>query len=159
MQTNHDSLIGKTLRGKYQVISKLAQGGQGNIYDAKDITSSIDKRYIVKQFAPTYESGSQLQKAQELFNQEAIILQKLGSHTQIPQIFDYFTENSQFFLVQEFIDGQNLQQELDQKKYLTESATIEILQDILRVLQFVHQNNYIHRDLKPSNLIRNQCDR
>ena len=159
MQTNQNSLIGKTLRGKYQVTSKLAQGGQSNIYYAKDITSSIDKRYIVKQFAPIYESDSQLQKAKELFNREAIILQKLGSHSQIPQIFDYFAEKEQFFLVQEFVDGQNLQQELDDKKYLTEAETIDILRDILGVLRFVHLNHYIHRDIKPSNLIRNKCDR
>ncbi len=100
METNEDSLRGKTLRGKYQIIDKLAgevQGGQGNIYYAKDITSSIDKKYIVKQFSPRYNSDSQLEVAKRLFMQEATILQKLGSHSQIPHIFDYFAEQGHFF--------------------------------------------------------------
>ena len=153
--------MGNTLRGKYQLIDGLpgeVQGGQGTIYYAKDITSSIDKIYIVKQFTPRYDSDYQLQVAKRLFIQEARILQKLGSHSQIPQIFDYFEEKEQFFLVQELIEGQNLKQELDEKRYLTESETIDILKDSLEVLNFVHQNKYIHRDIKPSNLIRNKHD-
>ena len=153
--------MGNTLRGKYQLIDGLpgeVQGGQGTIYYAKDITSSIDKIYIVKQFTPRYDSDFQLQVAKRLFIQEAKILQKLGSHSQIPQIFDYFEENEQFFLVQELIEGHNLKQELDDKKYFTQSEIIDILKDALEVLYFVHQNNYIHRDIKPSNLIRNKYD-
>ncbi len=61
--------------------------------------------------------------------------------------------------MQEFIDGQNLKQELDKKQQFTESETIELLKDTLKVLDFVHQNKYIHRDIKPSNLIRNKYDR
>ena len=150
-----------TLRGKYQLIDGVpgkVQGGQGTIYYARDITSSIDKTYIVKQFTPRYDNDYQLQVAKRLFIQEAKILQKLGSHSQIPQIFDYFEEDEQFFLVQELIDGKNLQQELEEKQYLTESETINLLKDTLEVLNFVHQNNYIHRDIKPSNLIRNKYD-
>ena len=150
-----------TLRDKYQLIDGLpggVKGGQGTIYYVKDITSSIEKIYIVKQFTPRYYNDYQLQVAKRLFIQEAKILQKLGSHSQIPQIFDYFEEKEQFFLVQELIEGQNLKQELDDKKYLTESETIDILKDVLEVLHFVHQNNYIHRDIKPSNLIRNKHD-
>ncbi len=150
-----------TLRGKYQLIDGVpgeVQGGQGTIYYAKDITSSIEKIYIVKQFTPRYDNDFQLQVAKRLFIQEATILQKLGSHSQIPQIFDYFEENEQFFLVQELIEGQNLKQELDDKKYFNQSETIDILKDALEVLNFVHQNNYIHRDIKPSNLIRNKYD-
>jgi eukaryotic-like serine/threonine-protein kinase len=93
-----------------------------------------------------------------LFEQEAKILQQLGSHSQIPQILDYFAENEQFYLVQEWIDGQNLKQELKIKQTLTEKETINLLQDVLEILNFVHQNNYIHRDIKPENLIRNKYD-
>lgn len=149
------------LRGKYQLIECRGEipGGQETIYYAKDITSSTDQIYLLKQFTPRYNYDCQFQAAKRLFIQEAQILQKLGTHTQIPQIFDYFEENEQFFLVQELIEGQNLQQELEEKKHLTESETVALLKDALEVLQFVHQNNYIHQDLKPSNFIRNKYDR
>jgi eukaryotic-like serine/threonine-protein kinase len=162
MQTNEASLVGTTLRNKYyinEVLGADIQGGQGKIYLAKDTTASIEKRYIVKQFSPNYQETSLLEVGKRLFEQEAKILQKLGSHSQIPQILDYFEENKQFFLVQEWINGQNLNQELNSKQRLTESETIALLKDVLGVLSFVHQNDCIHRDIKPANLIRNIYDR
>ena len=149
------------LRGKYQVIECIREeipGGQETVYYVKDITSSTDQIYLLKQFTLKYDYDCQFQAAKSLFIQEAQILQKLGSHAQIPQIFDYFEENEQFFLVQELIEGQNLKQELEEKKHLTESEAIALLKDTLEILQFVHQNHYIHRDLKPSNFIRNKYD-
>jgi eukaryotic-like serine/threonine-protein kinase len=162
MQTNENSLVGKTLRNKYQideVLSADIQGGQGKVYFAIDTTASIEKKYILKQFTPNYNDTFFLEVGSRLFKQEAKILQRLGSHSQIPQILDYFEENEQFFLVQEWIDGQNLQQEINSKQHLTETETIDLLKDVLEVLSFVHQNNCIHRDIKPANLIRNKYDR
>jgi eukaryotic-like serine/threonine-protein kinase len=160
MEASKNSLVGQTLRDKYQIIDRLStQGGQATVYYAQDLSSSIDKIYIVKEFTPKYDDEFQFKVGKRLFKQEAKILQRLGSHSQISQIFDYFEELGQFFLVQEFIDGNNFQQELDLKKRLTETEAIDFLKDILPVLEFVHQNNYIHRDIKPSNLIRNKVDR
>jgi len=148
------------LRDKYQIIDRVkTQGAQATVYYAKDISSLIDKIYIVKQFTPKYDDEFQFQVGKRLFQKEAEILHKLSSHSQIPQIFDYFEEQGQFFLVQEYIDGDNFQQELDDKQRITETETINFLKDILPVLEFVHQNNCIHRDIKPSNLIRNKVDR
>lgn len=161
MQTNENSIVGKTLRNRYQITNLLSadvQGGQGKVYFAKDHTAQIEKKYIVKQFIPNYKNTYLLKVGTRLFTQEAEILQKLGSHSQIPQILDYFTDNQQFFLVQEWIDGQNIQQELDSKKQLSESEVIALLRDTTEVLSFVHQNGYIHRDIKPANLIRNKYD-
>lgn len=162
MQTNKNSIVGKTLRNRYKITNLLSadiQGGQGQVYFAKDNTAQIEKKYIVKQFIPNYKNTLFLEVGTRLFTQEAEILQKLGSHSQIPQILDYFTHNKQFFLVQEWIDGQNIQQELDVKKQLSESEVVALLKDTTEVLSFVHQNGYIHRDIKPANLIRNKYDR
>ena len=155
MQTN-DNLIGKVLRDKYRIDEFLGKGGQGSVYCATDITASIDTKYAVKQFIPNYNDSFSLEVGTRLFAQEAEILQKLGKHPQIPHIYDYFSENKRFYLVQEWINGQNLRCEFASRKHFTESETIQLLQDILNVLQFVHQNGYIHRDIKPSNLIRNE---
>lgn len=155
MQTN-DNLIGKVLRDKYRIDKFLGKGGQGSVYCATDISASIDRKYAIKQFIPNYNDSFSLEVGTRLFAQESEFLQKLGKHPQIPHIYDYFTENQRFYLVQEWINGQNLRCEFNSRKHFSESEIIELLKDILTVLQFVHQNRYIHRDIKPSNLIRNE---
>ncbi|MCC0178730.1 serine/threonine protein kinase [Waterburya agarophytonicola K14] len=158
METNRDNLIGTILKGKYRIDELLAEGGQGKIYYATDLSAGIDRQYIVKQFTPNYDNDFLLNVGTRFFNQESEILQKLGRHSQIPQIFDHFEADKKFYLVQEFIEGNNLETEFASKKQLTEMELFPILKDILDVLNFVHQNNYIHRDIKPSNLIRNKYD-
>ena len=159
MQANNDSLIGKELRDKYRIDKLIAKGGQGSIYHATDISSSIDKEYVIKEFIPHYGNTYLLEVGSRLFSQESEILQKLGKHSQIPQIFDYFEADRKFYLVQELIEGENLEKELAEKQHLNETEAIALLKDILSVLNFVHLNKYIHRDIKPSNLIRSKYDR
>lgn len=93
-----------------------------------------------------------------LFDTEVEALYKLGNHEQIPKLFDRFMEAQEFYLVQEYIEGEDLTREIILGKQLPESQVMELLQDILEVLAFLHQNNIIHRDLKPSNLMRRQRD-
>jgi eukaryotic-like serine/threonine-protein kinase len=156
----NSNLINQILNHKYLITAILNDtSGQGTIYLAQDTTRSLNNDCVIKQFKQNYDNESQLQTAKRLFEQEAEVLQKLGKHSQIPQVFDYFEVEGQFFLVQEFIEGENFQQELARKQSLTEMETKELLIDVLNVLKFVHQNYYIHRDIKPSNLIRNRFDR
>ena len=159
MKTNNDSLIGTILQNKYRIEKLIAQGGQGEIYLATDISAQIDRQYIVKRFVPNYDDDYKLKVGKRLFDLESATLQKLGRHSQIPQIFDRFEADRCFYLIQELIEGENLKQEFARKKQLTELQLILILKDILDVLQFVHQHCCIHRDIKPSNLIRNKHDR
>lgn len=93
-----------------------------------------------------------------LFRQEAHSLQQLGNHPQIPRIIDFFEEENNFFLVQEFIEGKNFRQELSNTKHFDQSQIIKLLTDVLEVLNFIHESGNIHRDIKPSNLIRNRFD-
>ncbi|MEO1670608.1 MAG: serine/threonine-protein kinase [Cyanobacteria bacterium J06631_2] len=160
MSTNPEDLLGTVLRNRYRLERLLStQGGQATVYYAIDISTPLNNERIVKQFSPNYNDIEMLAIGTRLFNQESEILQKLGKHSQIPQIFDYFELDKSFYLVQELIEGQNLAQEFRAKKQLNESEVIDLLKDTLNVLRFVHQNNYIHRDIKPSNLIRNKHDR
>ncbi|MEK0187872.1 serine/threonine-protein kinase, partial [Microcoleus anatoxicus] len=89
-----------------------------------------------------------------LFHQEAAQLQILGKHPQIPELLAHFEQNGRQYLVQEFIDGKNLAQELEQKGAFTENQIRQILNDLLPVLHFVHKSKVIHRDIKPENIIR-----
>jgi tetratricopeptide (TPR) repeat protein/tRNA A-37 threonylcarbamoyl transferase component Bud32 len=113
----------------------------------------------VKQLKPRTADGDSFQAARRLFDTEAQVLYALGSHDQIPRLFAHFEENHDFFLVQEFIDGEVFCQELKGRKVFSESEVLYLLQDVLTVLEFVHQQQVIHRDIKPSNLIRRKGDR
>jgi eukaryotic-like serine/threonine-protein kinase len=153
-----ENLVGKILKQHYFLEKKLGSSGFGTTYLAKDTFSAIGGTYIVKHFSPQYTNEAQLATGICLFKQEADSLQKLGNHPQIPRIYDFFIEENDFFLVQEFIEGQNLQQELDEIQYFKQAQTIKLLTDTLEVLKFIHKAEYIHQDIKPSNLIRNRFD-
>ncbi len=154
-------MLGKTLGGRYQIVRHLGGGGFGQTYLAEDLHLPGQPLCVVKQFKPRLDDVRALQAAQRLFDMEAQALYVLGNHDQIPQLFAHFeeVEAGGFFLVQEFIEGTVLSQELQEKKRLTESEVVSLLQDVLQVLEFVHGQNVVHRDLKPSNLIRRQRDR
>ncbi|HEY9882857.1 MAG TPA: tetratricopeptide repeat protein, partial [Thermosynechococcaceae cyanobacterium] len=94
-----------------------------------------------------------------LFDSEAEALYALGNHEQIPRLFAHFGEGQDFYLVQEFIKGEVLSRELKLQPQFAEMEVIHLLQDLLTVLEFVHQQQVVHRDIKPSNLIRRESDR
>lgn len=147
------------LRGRYQIIRPLAQGGFAETYLAEDRDRPGSPICVVKRLRPQFSDPQSLQVAERLFNSEAQILEQLGrEHSQIPLLLAYFVEADEFYLVQDFIQGQNLGAELFDKKRLTEAEVIEFLHGILTVLAFVHRCNVIHRDIKPDNLIRRESD-
>lgn len=100
-----------------------------------------------------------LPEAQQRFESEVGALHRLGGHPQIPQLFDSFQENDNFYLIQEYIEGHPLSQEFAPNTQWTQEQVIEFLQDLLPVIAFVHEHNVIHRDITHSNLIRRDCAR
>ena len=150
--------IGNILVGRYKIIQQIGRGGFGVTFLAEDILRPGNPQCVVKKFKPAYTDSHVLEQGKILFDREAKNLEKLGNHEQIPRLLAHFEDNQQFYLVQEFIEGENLEQELTPGKKLSEAEVIDILQDVLQVLEFVHQNNVIHRDIKPSNLIRRKQD-
>jgi WD40 repeat protein len=141
------------LRNRYRPIKSLGGGGFGKTYLAEDI-DKLNERCVIKQFAPQVQGTASLNKATELFEQEARRLQQLGQHPQIPTLLAYFNEDNRLYLVQEFIDGQNLLKELQQQGIFNEQKVRELLLDLLEILKTVHQQKVIHRDIKPENIIR-----
>ncbi|MBN3881571.1 MAG: protein kinase [Nostoc sp. JL34] len=149
------------LRNRYQIISPLGRGGFARTYIAEDI-DKLNERCVVKQLVLSQFYGIQgsqaHKKATELFEQEAKRLKELGEHVQVPNLYAYFKEGEYLYLVQQFIEGQNLSQELKQQGVFDEAKIRYFLNDLLSVLVAIHQQQVIHRDIKPENIIRRQND-
>jgi len=148
-----------TLAGRYQIIKPLGRGGFGQTFLAKDLHLPDRPLCVIKQLKPKVSDPLTLATAKRLFDREAQTLARLGDHNQIPRLFAHFEQDDEFYLVQEFIEGQLLDREITEGTKLSESSTIALLEDILQVLVFVHEQNVIHRDIKPANLIRRSSDR
>jgi len=157
------------LRDRYLPIKLLATGGFGTAFLAIDRDTPRMRQCVVKQFQPSGNlTEDALEKARILFTQEAGVLEEIGNeHQQIPKLFAFFTitvpnlkinKSEQFFyLVQEYISGQTLEEELVEQGNFSELKILKILREILPVLQFIHDKGIIHRDIKPSNIMRH-CD-
>lgn len=147
-------MLGRTLKERYKLTRILGAGGFGQTYLAIDTQKSERSQCVVKQLRPASQDKTFLSVARRLFDTESKILEKLGDHSQIPNAIDFFEEDHEFYLVQEFVDGQSLEDEIKQVGKLTEEQAIALLKDVLPVLNFIHDNHVVHRDLKPDNLIR-----
>ncbi|MEG4111319.1 MULTISPECIES: serine/threonine-protein kinase [unclassified Microcoleus] len=159
------------LSGRYLPVRLLGQGGFGAAFLARDRYTPAMRQCVAKLLQPSVNlTPAQLKIAQTLFEREAAVLEELGNeHSQIPSLLAFFEltvtslqpgKNDQFFyLVQEFIDGKNLEDELAVKGRFSETETVEVLREILKVLDFVHSRGSIHRDIKPANIMRGKNGR
>jgi tetratricopeptide (TPR) repeat protein/tRNA A-37 threonylcarbamoyl transferase component Bud32 len=152
-------MLGNTLVGRYQIISHLGGGGFGETYVAHDTHLPGSPQCVVKKLKPQSNNTATLEIARRLFDTEAQVLYKLGTHDRIPQLLAYFEEGAEFYLVQEFIVSHDLSQELASGKILTQDEVISLLQEILEILDFVHQQKVIHRDVNPRNILRREHDK
>jgi WD40 repeat protein len=144
------------LSDRYRAIRVLGQGGFGRTLLAEDEYKPSHPRCVIKQLY--LEPQRHTSKAIALFHQEAICLEQLGEHPQIPELLAHFEQDGHQYIVQEFIDGDNLAQELNQQGAFQDEQIHQILHQLLPVLQFIHQGRVIHRDIKPENIIRRRSD-
>lgn len=142
------------LQDRYRGLKIIGRGGMGRTFQAEDEQNSEAKSYrVIKQLYPKSIDNCDRQTANRLFESEAAILNKLNQHPQIPLLYDHFTQDNYRYLVQEWIDGDNLRQLVAKKGILSERGVIQFLVNLLPVVAFVHQFNIIHRDIKPENII------
>jgi serine/threonine protein kinase len=152
--------VGTVLRNRYRITSFLGSGGFGETYLAEDLDLPGQPQCVVKQLKPHNSNPILLQVARVLFDREAKTLYKLGNiNDQIPRLFAHAEEDGQFYLVQEFIHGHTLSEELTVGQPWHEAAVLQLMREILEVLVVVHKNGVIHRDIKPSNLMRRHRDK
>ena len=163
-------LKGEILQGKkgtYQIIKPIGQGGFGDTFLAEDLNPAVEKRYcVVKQLRMDIDHPPEIIAGiKKAFEKEARTLQRLGDQSgNIPCLYDYFSltvtdpqlHTSQEFnyLVQQYIEGEDLSKELKKQGLFSETKVLDLLKNILPVLEFIHKHNVIHRDIKPKNIIR-----
>ncbi|MEH1942179.1 MAG: protein kinase [Nostoc sp.] len=148
------------LNNRYQVIEVIGAGGFGETFLAEDVHMPSRRRCVIKQLKPITNNDPQAyQLIQQRFEREAATLEFLGeSSQQIPKLYAYFSENGQFYLVQEWIHGQTLTKIVEAKGFESETAVRQILLSLLSVLDYVHSKGIIHRDIKPENIILRSVD-
>ncbi|MEH2290849.1 protein kinase domain-containing protein [Nostoc sp.] len=148
------------LNNRYQVIQVIGAGGFGETFLAEDVHMPSRRRCVIKQLKPITNNDPQTyQLIQQRFEREATTLEFLGeSSHQIPKLYAYFSENGQFYLVQEWIHGQTLTQIVEAKGFESETAVRQILLSLLSVLDYIHSKGIIHRDIKPENIILRSVD-
>jgi serine/threonine-protein kinase len=151
------SLIDRRLLGRYRITQFLGKGGFGETYLAIDMALPGHPQCVVKRLKKN-PNPEVLHITRRLFETEAKTLYKLGAHNNIPQLLAHFEEDGEFYLVQEFIKGHDLTEEIIPGQPLDETSVIQLLKEILEILKYVHKNNIIHRDIKPSNLMRRGQD-
>lgn len=150
------TLLQETLiAGRYQLVSRIGQGGMGAVYKAID-TRFNNRPVAIKEMSSAGLSPARLQEAEAAFEREAHLLADL-LHPNLPRIYDHFTENERSYLVMDFIEGQTLEEYLVQigGGPLPVDQVIKWAEQLCDVLNYLHthQPPIIFRDLKPSNVM------
>jgi len=151
------------IQGRYRALKVIGQGGFGKTFLAQDESKPSQPRCVIKQFAfetinPNASQGT-LDVAIRLFEQEAKRLDDLGKHPQIPELLSFTIHEGKQYLIQEFIDGETLEQELRRVGAFSEQQVRDVLVEVLQILEFVHSKSVIHRDISPDNIIRRRSDK
>ncbi|MBF2046809.1 MAG: AAA-like domain-containing protein [Elainella sp. C42_A2020_010] len=158
------------IRQRYEVIKKLGESEFIQTFLVKDRDLPSQNQYVIKQIDLILQSAEQPIEPQtelsqkpsaELYEMLSVRfkqLEKLNGHGQIPKLLASFEEDGKFYIVQEFIEGSSLSDEIRPNQPWSETQVIHLLMDILEILEFVHRQNLSHLNLQPANLKRRQQD-
>jgi eukaryotic-like serine/threonine-protein kinase len=148
------------LKDRYRACRFLDSGGMSRAYLAVDEDTPSRHICVIKQFFPAPHVATNPKsfgKSLELFQREATQLDKLGKESpNIPKLLAFLEQDKTFYLVQEYVDGQNLLKDLSTNGPYNETHIRQFLQKILPVLEFIHGNSVAHRDIKPENVMYRQ---
>ncbi|MDS3862215.1 serine/threonine-protein kinase [Thermosynechococcaceae cyanobacterium BACA0444] len=146
------------LHNRYRCTKILGRGGFGTTFLADDMVLPGKPNCVIKQLRPAASAPHILDMARQLFQREATTLGKVGNHPQVPRLLDYFELEPEFYLVQEYVSGLTLQQEVKRNGPMSEGQVRQVMLEVLPILDYLHKIEVIHRDIKPANLIRREID-
>jgi serine/threonine protein kinase, bacterial len=139
----------------YPIIRQIGSGGFGKTFLAKNTLLPSQLECVVKQLVPMSNDPQLQVLIKERFEKEGLVLESLSknSNGMIPCLYAYFTENNEFYLVQEYIEGQNLSEKIKNNGLFTEEQVRKLLNGILPILIYIHNKGIVHRDIKPENIM------
>lgn len=144
------------LLARYKIMGILGGGGQGAVYQARDLNFPDAKRLVaIKEMHVTSADPNLRASTVKTFQREANILATLA-HPAIPKIYDSFEQNDRVYLVMEYINGSDLEALLTKTKNLPMKKIIEWAIDLCDVLHYLHSHQpetIIFRDMKPANIM------
>lgn len=143
---------------RYRASRILGRGGFATTFLAVDQSLPGQPSCVIKQLRPVLSAPHILEMSRELFQREASTLGKVGNHPQLPRLLDYFEADKEFYLIQEYVAGSTLQQQVRRSGPFEESQVKEVLTEVLPTLGYLHKQQVIHRDIKPANIIRREID-
>ncbi|OUL25669.1 serine/threonine protein kinase [Nostoc sp. RF31YmG] len=147
------------LDARYRILAVLSVEELAQTYLVED-TNLPNSQFVLKQLHPANKNPQDLKILGRLFTGEAETLEKLGQENdQIQKLVAYFEENEEFYLVQEFITGNSLTEEILLGTPIEEDQVVSLLSETLEILVFVHSHEVIHQDIKPTNIIRRESDK
>jgi len=143
----HHTLIGKTLGNRYRILREIGSGGMAWVYLAEDIKDN--ELVAVKVLYPQF--GEDLSYIQR-FNREAKLASTL-TDPHIVRVLDYGADRDVYYLVMEYIEGQNLREVLTDKAHFQWREALEIIDQLATALEHAHPHGVVHRDIKPQNMM------
>lgn len=150
---------GNVLINRYLIQEVIGVGGMGSVYRARDLHfPNVVKLVAVKEMINQARDPQVRQTIIQNFEREANILATLN-HSSIPKIFDYFSHDQRSYLVEEFVNGKDLEEHLNESDGpMPEDQVVAWGIELCDVLQYLHNHKpepIIFRDMKPSNVMVN----
>lgn len=143
-----DPLVGTVVAGRYEIVSRLGQGGMGTVYRAHQL--GMERDVALKLMNPELLDDP---KAATRFEREMRCAAQ-RNHPNIVTIYDFGkTDDGRFFLAMEFLEGETLRELIDRETQLDPLRASRIVRQVLEALTAVHDEGIVHRDIKPANLM------
>jgi serine/threonine-protein kinase len=138
---------GTVLGGRYELTSRIAVGGMGEVWKGRD--SVIDREVAAKILKEEYLSD---QGFLDRFRAEARSMGAV-SHPGIAAVYDYGEETGSPYLVMEYVPGEPLSALIDRNVVLPEADVLELTAQSAEALGSAHRSGVVHRDVKPGNIL------
>jgi len=146
--------VGTVLENRYKIINQVVSGDISAVYKAKVL--KLNSICAVKELIPTEEKLYERAQAVEWFKREAKLLARLDNPN-LPRVFDYFVSGGRYYLIMNYIEGEDLLDILEKRGNpgLPEHVVIDWATQILKVLDYLHNLNppVVYRDVKPENIM------
>ena len=144
---NFISKLDTNVEDSYKIIKKLGKGSFGSVYKVMHI-----KTGIIRAMKVIKKDSVRFQDDDKKFLKEIEVLIKL-EHPNIIKIFEYFTDDLNYYLITEYISGGELYEGLVKMLNFNEFKCAFILNQIISAVYYLHSNNIVHRDIKPENIL------